>query len=314
MSARTELVPLANVTGARIERLLRELTDEWRTRLLWDFGARAARLSFLADLAALDGFALVDETGIATAYAQTLAGESCVTIAELYVSPSHRAVEENTRLLQCVVDHFPSDVESAITAPSLPHDFELGELSRTPVVHHRIAQATLLSRIWAGYERGPDNGIAVLPWNDSRLDEAAELVVASYAGHVEDAINGFARSTSAAREYLDDIISGQTGFPFLGEPSRIAIDSHTGTLVGFILELHAMHAVAYSTALCVAPHLASQGLGLRLAQECALALTALGYHTVTMRHGTADPRLNRFYERMGFARQCDQPVYTWGPR
>jgi ribosomal protein S18 acetylase RimI-like enzyme len=282
--------------------------------LLWDFRAKATRLSFFADLAALDGFALLDDTGMATAYAHTLVGESAITIAELYVSPSHRTIEENTRLLQCVLDHFPSDVGSAIMAPSLPHDFELRELSRTPIVHHRIAEATLLSRIWGGYERGPDNGIAVLPWSDSRLDEAAELIVASYAGHVEDAINGFARSASAAREYLDGIIQDQAGFPFLGDASRIAVDSDTGTLVGFITELHAMDGVAYSTVLCVAPHLASQGLGVRLARECALALTGLGYHTVTMRRGTADPRLNRFYERMGFARQCDQPVYTWEPQ
>lgn len=305
-------VPLTELPPRAIEGLLAEEANEWRTRLLWDFTRTADRLLFLAELRLLAGLALVD--GDPIGYACCEAAGTQVEFASFYVLPHRRSIETNTALFKACVEYLPAQVERLTLAPAIPHEIDTSILAVQPRVSTTAAEAASVERVCAGFRPDASSTVRIRAWEDADQAAASELIPSAYTVR-SDPNPGWYGSPDgmvAVRNFFGAVVGKQSTFPFFPEVSVAAIHVESGRLCGFVLGCHAMEGVSYANYLCVANWAAIHRLGDRLSVAHCLALARHGYHTVTLRRRTDNPRLARFYARMGFVKQFDQIIYEWG--
>jgi len=305
------VVPIEELRLSELKSLLEQQAAEWRSALFWDFKRTAIHTFFLAELRALTGSALLNADGRAAGYACFEFQGRSAEFTHFYVAPEFRSIDANTCLLSHALRQLTPEVDHIVAAPAIPHQIELGELSLLPQIHQCVAEQAPISHVGPGFAgRKSHAAVAIRPWHEAYERQAAQIIPASYSGHIEAGLDGFDRSVAAAADYLAGVIHFQTTFPFLPEASFVAIRQDSGDLCGFIVAAHALSGVAFANLLCVGPGLAEYRIGNRLTEEHRQALARMDYRTVTLRR-RADHRLARFYRRLGFVKQFDQMVYEW---
>ena len=307
-------VPLIELPARAIEPLLAAQTCEWRKHLLWDFTRTADRLLFLAELRTLAGLALVDDDGAVIGYGCCDVAGTQIEFTDFYVLPERRSIESNTELFKGFVDYLPREAERLALAPAIAHEIDPGTLPLQPRVSTAVAEAAAVERVCAGFRADASAAVWIRPWQESDHVAAYALVPSSYTHRVDPHPEWYSspNGVAASQNFLESVISKQSTFQFLPDASVVAIHRESGRLCGFLLASHAMEGVAYANFLCVANWAAAYRLGNRLSVAHCLMLRTQGYHTVTLRRRTDNPRLARFYARMGFVKQFDQIIYEWG--
>ena len=85
-------VPIGDIAPAELRDLLVLQGAEWEATLRWDFRGSAQRVHFLAELGALDGFALIHPDGRSAGYAcpSGTGTEFLRTVGDVLIAHLHR--------------------------------------------------------------------------------------------------------------------------------------------------------------------------------------------------------------------------------
>jgi ribosomal protein S18 acetylase RimI-like enzyme len=306
------LVELRDVTSAYLDPLLQEETEEWRTQLSWDYRPSADLVRRFVDMRALTGFALPGPVS-AAGYAYYVCEDGKGLIGGLYLGLAQRTIENENTLLTAILDAMwrtpgTRRVEAQLMMLSSP-------LSR-PMPYPRSVRAfprKFFEASLAAIESLPprEPKVAISPWAENRQDDAARLVAAAYAGHVDSNINDQYRSAGGARRFLTNIVQYPGCGTFFAPASCVAGPASGRGLYGVCLTSLVAADVGHITQICVAPAFRGTGLGYELLRRSLVSLAAHGCRTVSLTVTASNTSAVELYERMGFVNKRDFAAYVW---
>jgi len=297
------VVDLRLVRVNQLAPLLSEESDAWREELEWDFEGSAALVRRFLEMQALSGFCLTDlERPIGYSYLVSETNKGL--IGDFYIAREHSSLENERLLLGTVVE----------------------TMVRTPAVRRIESQLMMLRWLDAGtmpygehahlfprcFMRLDLGALPHLPvrrdirdvtfdaWNERRQDEAAALIPVAYRGHVDSQINDQYRSPAGARRFLANIIQYPGCGTFFQPASFLALDHHTGRLVGMCLSSLVAYDVGHITQVCMVPALKGQGCGYELMRRSLNALAGAGCRSASLTVTASNEEAIVLYERLGF--------------
>ena len=308
------LVDLRDLQPAHLDSLLREESKEWLSELDWDFEPSANLVRRFVGMRGLTGFALPGP-GISAplGYAYYVADEGKGLVGGLYVSRPHRTQENENALLSAVLDALWKTpalyrVEAQLMTLDSPLDRPIPYASRIRL-HARKFLEVPLAHIVALRPRDP--ALAISPWADNRRTDAARLIAAAYAGHVDSDINDQYRSPGGARSFLTNIVEYPGCGAFFPPASFMALLPNGQGLAGISLASMVAPGVGHITQACVAPSYRGTGLGYELLRRSLVTLAAHGCHKVSLTVTSANTDAAALYRRMGFVTRRDFAAYVW---
>ena len=306
------LVDLRDVTSAQLEPLLQEETEEWRTDLNWDYRPSADLVRRFVDMRALTGFTLPGEKEIA-GYGYYVCEDGKGLIGGLYVGRRYRTVENENTLLNAILDSMwrtpgTRRVEAQLMMLSAPLTRTMPNPRWFRAFPRKFFEASV-DAIRSLPPREPK--VTIAPWSETRQDDAARLIAASYAGHVDSNINDQYRSTSGARRFLTNIVQYPGCGTFFAPAACVAIPATGRGLYGICLTSMVAPDVGHITQVCVSPAFRGTGLGYELLRRSLVALADHGCRAVSLTVTTSNASAIQLYERMGFVNRRDFAAYVW---
>jgi ribosomal protein S18 acetylase RimI-like enzyme len=306
------LVDLREVTSTYLEPLLHEETEEWRTELDWDYRPSADLVRRFVDMRALTGFALPG-VGEAAGYGYYVCEEGKGLIGGLYVGRRYRTIENENALLNAILDSMwrtpgTRRVEAQLMMLSSPLNRSMPNQRWFRAFPRKFFEVPL-EAIRSLPPREPK--VAIVPWSESRQEDAARLIAAAYVGHVDSNINDQYRSASGARRFLINIVQYPGCGTFFGPAACVAVPATGRGLYGVCLTSLVAADVGHITQICVAPAFRGTGLGYELLRRSLLALAAHGCRTVSLTVTASNASAIQLYERMGFVNRRDFAAYVW---
>jgi ribosomal protein S18 acetylase RimI-like enzyme len=306
------LVDLRDVTSAYLEPLLHEETEEWRTELEWDYRPSADLVRRFVDMRALTGFTLPGEKE-AAGYGYYVCEEGKGLIGGLYLGRRYRTIENENTLLTAILDAMwrtpgTRRVEAQLMMLSSPLDRSVPYPRWFRPFPRKFFEASL-DTIRSLPPREPK--VAIAPWSEGRQEDAARLIAAAYAGHIDSHINDQYRSASGARRFLTNIVQYPGCGTFFAPAACVAAPATGRGLYGVCLTSMVAHDVGHITQVCVAPAFRGTGLGYELLRRSLLALADHGCRTVSLTVTTSNASAIQLYERMGFVTRRNFAAYVW---
>jgi len=297
------VVDLRLVRVDQLAPLLSEESDAWREELEWDFEGSAALVRRFLDMQALSGFCLVEKER-PVGYSYLVSETNKGLIGDFYLSREHSCLENERLLLGAVVE----------------------TMVRTPPVRRIESQLMMLRWLEAGtmpygeharlfprcFMRLDLGSLPHLParkdirdvtfdaWTERRQDEAAALIPVAYRSHVDSQINDQYRSPAGARRVLANIIQYPGCGTFFQPASFLALDQHTGRLVGMCLSSLVAYDVGHITQVCVVPELKGLGCGYELMRRSLNALAGASCRSASLTVTASNEEAIVLYERLGF--------------
>jgi ribosomal protein S18 acetylase RimI-like enzyme len=307
------LVDLRSVSAASLSRLLEEEAVVWRKEFSWDFRPSADLVRKFVDMRALTGCAVM-RGGQAVGYSYYVCEDGKGLIGDLFVSPSPTQTQDENLLLNAILDalwHTPGvdRVETQLMMLRQPLARPV-PYARWFSSHPRRFYEVDLSRM--APPRDPGRVVPpIIPWTESRQEEAAELIAQSYAGHIDSQINDQYRSVAGARRFLLNIIQYPGCGSFFAPASFVAIDRYTQKACGLCLSSLVSERTGHITQLGVAPEHRGKGLGRQLLQKSLQALVAHGALRASLTVTSKNQEAIALYEDIGFRNQRDFAAYVW---
>jgi len=295
------MVDLRRLNARNLELLLQEETASWWDTLEWDFEKSADLVRRFTDLHALNGYALVEDD-IAVGYVYFVLEEGKGLMGDLYVMREHRSIERENLLLDAAlratlmhpqivrVESQLMMLEFASTRPvpyspylsTFDRNFMRIDLRRAALSEGRIGVPVYIDH-----------------WTDQHQESTAQLIAASYNGHVDSRINDQYRTFSGARRFLYNIVQYPGCGAFYRPASFAAFDAR-GTLCGISLTSLVSQECGHITQICVSPAVKGRGVGHELLRQSLEALRATGCRAATLTVTAANNGAVALYERVGF--------------
>jgi ribosomal protein S18 acetylase RimI-like enzyme len=306
------LVDLRDVTSAYLEPLLQEETEEWRTELDWDYRPSADLVRRFVDMRALTGFTLPGKSE-AAGYGYYVCEEGKGLIGGLYIGRRYRTIENENALLNAILDSMwrtpgTRRIEAQLMMLSSPLSRSMPNPRWCRTFPRKFFEVSL-DAIRELPPREPK--VVIAPWSENRQDDAARLIAAAYAGHVDSHINDQYRSASGARRFLTNIVQYPGCGTFFAPAACVAVPATGRGLYGVCLTSLVAPDVGHITQVCVAPAFRGTGLGYELLRRSLLALADQGCRTVSLTVTTSNASAIQLYERMGFVNRRDFAAYVW---
>jgi ribosomal protein S18 acetylase RimI-like enzyme len=307
------LVDLRSVSAVALSRLLEEEAAVWRKEFSWDFRPSADLVRKFVDMRALTGCAMM-RGGQAVGYSYYVCEDGKGLIGDLFVSPSPSQTQDENALLNAILDalwHTPGvdrvETQLMMLRQPLARPMPYARwFSSYPRRFYEVDLSRLAPmREWRG-EVPP-----IIPWAESRQEEAAELIAQSYAGHIDSQINDQYRSVAGARRFLLNIIQYPGCGSFFAAASFVAIDRYTQKTCGLCLASLVSERTGHITQLGVAPEHRGKGLGRQLLQRSLSALAAHGALRASLTVTSNNHEAIALYEDIGFHNQRDFAAYVW---
>jgi len=310
------LVDLRQLRSEDLAALLDEEVAIWRDLLDWDFGKSAELVRRFVDMRALNGVALVDEQECA-GYAYYVLEDHKGLIGDLFVRAAFRSVENENRLLECVLESMMrapriSRIESQLMMAHsagrrpMPQPRYLSSFERNFMVLELGRHTLALPR------RTPAAGRAYFEkWSDQHLEPAAQLIAAAYLGHVDSLINDQYRSVSGARRFLYNIVQYPGCGSFFKPASMAAFERVTGRMCGVCLASLVMPDCGHITQICVAPWARGTGVGYELLRQSLGVLRASGCQKTSLTVTASNTEAIKLYEDVGFETIRRFAAYVW---
>lgn len=312
-----DIVDLRRISASDLDPLLERETEEWMRLFGWDFSPSADLVRRYVGLQALAGHALV-AGGAVVGYVYFVSEDRKGLLGDLFVSEECRTVENETSLVRAAVEELlrnPSirRVESQLMM--LRSDGR-GALPFPEYLRIYPRQFMVLEvALAAGLKPGRAARTAQFDgWSARRQDEAAQVIAAAYAGHLDGDINDQYLSVWGARRFLANIVQYPGCGTFFAPASFVALDAWSGAVCGISLTSMLSAGNGHITQICVEPRLKGQGLGYELMRRSLLAFSEAGCRKVSLTVTNANTEAVRLYERIGFrfARQFHALVWDRG--
>ena len=306
------LVDLRDLRGVDLLPLFQDQVGHWQTHYWWDFRPAIPTLCSLLDRQLLEGRALV-YAGRPAGYAYFIPYGSRAVLGDLFVSA------------QCGAAATQSLLQETLNAACRMRGIERIEgqllcLEHMPGVQpcvQGVLQAFPRILMLNGFPhdvpppQADGDGMQFLPWSERYLELAAELVAASYRGHVDALISVEFASVQAARDALRRSFRPTT----IGETHRplgiAARKSDSRDLAGLCLCKLVSRSVGHISQLCVAPRSRGCGLGTELLRRAVRAFAQEERAAVSLTVTESNLSAVRLYRQHGFKPIASFPAFTW---
>ncbi len=203
-----DLVDLRSVTARDLEPLLAEEVAAWREELEWDFDPSANLVRRFVEARALTGHALIQH-GQPTGYIYYVLEDNKALVGDLYVKRAFRTAQHENILLRAGLEAIAPNrqinrIESQLLM--LPYD-AARPLPLAPCARHFERFFMRVDLQTAALPPGKLRQAAYIEkWSDAYHEEAANLIAAAYAGHIDSRINDQYRSAMGARRFLFNVV------------------------------------------------------------------------------------------------------------
>ena len=306
-----ELVPLKSLRAEDLDAVLEEEALQWRSLLRWDFAASAELVRRFLKIHALAGYALITDGRVA-GYSYYVCEDRKGLIGDLFLSREYAATQNEDHLLGAVLNDLVCTphlqrIEAQLMLLHGPFErpMPLGAFSQ---VFPRIFMLADLSEALG---LPPSNSaIRILPWDERRQDEAAQLIASAYQGHVDSQINDQYRSFAGAKRFLTNIVQYPGCGRFFHGGSFMAEDS-SGRISGLILSSHVADDVGHVTQVCVSPEMKGRGVGYELMRSAMTAMVNDGCERASLTVTASNTGAIQLYQRLGYRSTRRFAAYVW---
>ena len=308
------LTDLDQIRAVELDAVLEEEVQAWRVELDWDFQPAAEMIRRYVERKAILGSALLVDGALA-GYAYSVADERKGIVGSLYVRARQRNEERENALLKQVLENLVRvprvhRVEAQLMMLGNPFRSGLpGE--RYLRIHERNFMMTELEGVGSLPTGRAGEKIFMLNWTERRQDDAAQVIVASYQGHVDGQINDQYRSPGGARRFLMNIVQYPGCGMFHAAASFMAVERETGKMCGISLASMVAGEVGHITQICVTPAVKGRGVGYELMRRSLAALAASGCRKASLTVTASNREAVELYERMGFTTLRKFAAYVW---
>jgi ribosomal protein S18 acetylase RimI-like enzyme len=306
-----ELVPLKSLRAEDLDPILDEEALSWRSLLRWDFTASADLVRRFLRIHALAGYALVCGGRVA-GYSYYVCEERKGLIGDLFLIRDFAATQNEDHLLGAVLNDLVCTphlqrIETQLMMLHGPFERPI-PLASFSQVFPRIFMLADLSEVTA--LPASNSAVHILPWNERRQDEAAQLIAAAYQGHVDSYINDQYRSFAGAKRFLLNIVQYPGCGTFFAGGSFMAEDE-AGRLCGLILSSHVAGDVGHVTQVCVSPEWKGRGVGYELMRLAMIAMMDDGCDRTSLTVTASNTGAIQLYQRLGFRATRRFAAYVW---
>jgi ribosomal protein S18 acetylase RimI-like enzyme len=306
-----EILDIRHFSAKQLRPLLDEEAAVWLRRLRWDYRSSTNLLLEYLDSRILPGFVALDRGRVCGYTFCVYEGHKAV-IGDLYTTAEHPtplAVSHSlARHLLETLEASPEVVR--IEAQLLLFDTGVlrpifsspGPQRSTFTVFPRLFLQRLLPQR-AVAEPALPAGLELCPWTPNLYQPSAELIHASYAGHIDSAINDQYRSLAGSVRFLHNIVRFPGCGVFDPQSSWALRDRSTGALAAIILCSRVAPDTAHVTQLCVAPAFRGRGLGGLLLHYTMGRMPSLRYQAITLTVSEDNVAALRLYLAADFTTQ-----------
>ena len=307
------LVDLGQLRGPDLEPVLEAQRAHWRQRLAWDNRDATDAIRRLLNQRCLAGLAVL-VGGCPVGYSYFMLEGSKAVVGEVFLLPTQRAPYLERMLLEMTVimasrDSGVKRVEGQLASLAAFPDVQIvvpGELQVYP------RQLMIRESCEALPAQSPvDPGMRFLPWTDSQLQPASELIAEAYVGHVDANITEQYRSVSGAKRFLEQTINRGSSGRFLTSAGFVARQASSPRLRGVCLGSMVGARVGHITQLCVAPEWHGFGVGSELLRRAVDGFRRTGCDAVSLTVTASNKRAVQLYERAGFRALASFPAFVW---
>ncbi|WP_260704689.1 GNAT family N-acetyltransferase [Edaphobacter flagellatus] len=310
VATQLEILDLRHFSARQLRPLLEAEARIWEQRLRWDYRGSTELLLQYLDSRILPGFVALDR-GKVCGYTfcvyeghKAVVGDAFAMAGD--VEQSLYVTQTLLRRLMELLLHSPhiERIESQL----LLYDSSLVQesfLEAGFVQHARLFMECDLAREpWRVADAKPrmtlPAGVELIPWSTTYYQQAAELIHAAYAGHIDAQINDQYCSLHGSLRFLHNIVRFPGCGVFDADQSWLLLDKRTGTLAGMLLCSRVSPDVAHITQLCVLPSFRGLGLGRLLLQHAMAQLMIAGYSAITLTVTEANRQAVQLYLALGF--------------
>lgn len=307
------LVDLSQLSAPDLEPVLKAQRADWLKRLAWDNRDATDVIRRLLDQRSLVGLALL-LGGCPVGYSYFRLDGNKAVIGDAFLLPMARVPFLERMLLEMTIimasrNATVERVEGQLASLAAFPDLQLvvpGELQVYPRrVMIRESREAMPSR-------GPvDPGMRFLPWTDSQLQAASELIALAYVGHVDASISEEYRSVPGAQRFLEQTINRGSSGRFLTSAGYVARQASSPTLRGVCLGSMVGARVGHITQLCVAPEWSGFGIGSELLRRALDGFRRAGCEAVSLTVTASNERAIQLYELAGFRTLASFPAFVW---
>lgn len=310
VATQLEVLDLRHFSARQLRPLLEAEARVWEQRLRWDYRGSTELLLQYLDSRILPGFVALDR-GKICGYAFCVYEGHKAVVGDAYAVAGDReqSLQVTQLLLRRLLElllHSPNI--DRIESQLLLYDSDSIEDSFLEVGftrHARLFMECNLGRGIAGStgsfgRRVLPPGIELIPWSSTYYQSAAELIHASYMGHIDAEINDQYCSLHGSLRFLHNIVRFPGCGVFDAEQSWLLLDHRTGMLAGMLLCSRVAPEVAHITQLCVAPSARGRGMGHVLLDHAMAQLTLTGFSAITLTVTEANQQAVELYAASGF--------------
>jgi ribosomal protein S18 acetylase RimI-like enzyme len=308
-----DVVDLRSLSARDLEPLLQEEIGAWRDELEWQFDQSASLVRRFVDLRALSGNALIDQ-GKPSGYMYYVLEDNKALIGDLYLRRAFRTVERENLLLHAAVEAVaPNRQINRIESQLLMLQYEPARA--LPLAAYGQSFERLFMRadlretdLGAGRLR---RAAYIEKWSDHYHDEAAQLIAAAYAGHIDSRINDQYRSAMGARRFLFNIVQFPGCGAFFRPASYAAFDADSGRMCGISLASLVAPESGHITQICVSNAARGTGLGHELLRRSLATFKEAGCRSASLTVTAANAGAVALYDRVGFRIARQFSAYAW---
>ncbi|MHB1023255.1 MAG: GNAT family N-acetyltransferase [Acidobacteriaceae bacterium] len=319
-----EILDLRHFSARQLRPLLEEESQQWSTRLRWDYRGSADLLLQYLDSHVLPGYVALDQGHICGYIFCVHEGPKAI-IGDVYASTrlcvSQSPVEVESRLLVHLLEtlqHTPG--VDRIESQQLLHPSSLHKALFTQAgfrIYPRLFMECLLQSgqaFLATPEPAVPSTLQLRKWASTDFQSAGELITLAYRGHLDSRINNQYRSVAGSLRFLHNIVRFPGCGHFDPDASWVLAEKRTGSLEGLLLCSRVRGDVGHITQICVAPEQRGFGLGKLLLQRCGVTLHQRGFDALTLTVTEGNANAVSLYERCGFQTRHRFDAMVWDPR
>jgi ribosomal protein S18 acetylase RimI-like enzyme len=306
VATQLELLDLRHFSARQLRPLLEAEARLWKQRLRWNYDSSTELLLQYLDSRILPGFVALDR-GKITGYTFCVYEGHKAVVGDAFALAGDP--EQSMQVTETLLRRL---IELLLNSPNI------GRIESQLLLHN--AGSVDRSFLDAGFEPHPRlfmeydlrasaqnldrfqlaGNVELIPWSSIYYQIAAELIHASYAGHIDARINDQYCSLHGSLRFLHNIVRFPGCGVFEAEQSWLLRDGSTGALVGMVLCSRVAPDVAHITQLCVAPSHRGHGLGRVLLGHVMRSLAHVGTAAITLTVTEANRPAVVLYQNTGF--------------
>jgi ribosomal protein S18 acetylase RimI-like enzyme len=314
-----EILDLRHFSAASLRPLLEAEARLWSDRLEWDYRASANLLLQYLDSRVLPGYVAI-ENGRISGYVFCVYEEHKAVIGDVFAAPPQNsevtAAEVEGRLLENLIELLQnSPGVNRIESQLLLHPHEMhAKVFRSAgfsVSKRLFLRLDLTQAAISPAPKPLPDGIVMRPWKDDDFNPTAQLISASYDGHLDSHINDQYRTAAGSLRFLHNIVR----FPGCGffDPaaSRVLVQQGSNQLAGVLLCSRVREDVAHVTQLCVVNAYRGRGCGRILMDACAEEIKRREFRALTLTVTEANEPAVTLYRHAGFTEMHSFDAMLW---